>query len=526
MHNHKDEAYELRTPVSEMGDDTKPIHGIKSGTAQDAADMMRLGKKQEFKRNFHAFSMLGLSSVLMATWQALIGSASFSLINGGLAGSIWSYIATWICTITVTLSLAEMSSMAPTSGGQYHWTSEFAPASCQKSLSYFVGWLSALGWQASIALTSFAAGNVTLELASTMHPAYTPALWHGTLMTILMAVLAVMVNTLGAKRLPLLEATILFLHVFGFFAVLIPLWVIAPKISAKEAFTSFSNTGGWSSIGAAVVIGQLTAVGSLGGSDAPAHLAEEVANASYVVPRVMVATVMLNGAMGLVSIITFVLCITDYESMVANNMAVYPYISIFQQAIGSDVGATLMTTLFILLNFFAALSVVAAGSRQIFSFARDKGMPFSGWFRQIVTIGTPIPLNAILFSLSITVVLALINLGSTTAFNSIVGLLAGSGGFSYSISIACVLWRKICKRPLPQGRFSLGRSGIPINMFAVLYMIQQAIISFFPMFASVTVKMMNYGCVMFGGVAIISIVYYLVRGRHVYKGPVLDIYRG
>lgn len=144
-------------------------------------------------------------------------------------------------------------------------TSEFAPAKSQKSLSYFVGWLSALGWQASIALTSFAAGNVILELASIMHPTYTPALWHGTLMTILMAVLAVLVNTVGAKRLPLLEATILFLHIFGFFAVLIPLWVIAPKVSAKEAFTSFANTGGWSSVGAAVVIGQLTAVGSLGG---------------------------------------------------------------------------------------------------------------------------------------------------------------------------------------------------------------------------------------------------------------------
>lgn len=144
-------------------------------------------------------------------------------------------------------------------------TSEFAPARFQKSLSYFVGWLSALGWQASIALTSFAAGNIILELASAMHPTYTPALWHGTLMTIAMAVLAVMVNTLGAKHLPLLEAAVLFLHVFGFFAVMIPLWVIAPKVSAKEAFTSFANTGGWSSIGAAVVIGQLTAVGSLGG---------------------------------------------------------------------------------------------------------------------------------------------------------------------------------------------------------------------------------------------------------------------
>jgi choline transport protein len=144
-------------------------------------------------------------------------------------------------------------------------TSEFAPAKYQKSLSYFVGWLSTLGWQASIALTSFAAGNITLELAATMHPTYKPAPWHGTLMTIIMAIMAVLVNTVGAKRLPLLEAAILFLHIFGFFAVMIPLWVVAPKITAREAFTSFSNTGGWSSIGAAVVIGQLTAIGALGG---------------------------------------------------------------------------------------------------------------------------------------------------------------------------------------------------------------------------------------------------------------------
>lgn len=64
MPDHKDEACELQTPISEKGYEMKPGQGIKSGTARDAADMMRLGKKQEFRRNFHAFSMLGLSSVL------------------------------------------------------------------------------------------------------------------------------------------------------------------------------------------------------------------------------------------------------------------------------------------------------------------------------------------------------------------------------------------------------------------------------------------------------------------------------
>jgi hypothetical protein len=84
----KDEAYELRTPVSEIGDDTKPIHGIKSGSAQEAADMMRLGKKQEFKRNFHAFSMLGLSSVLYVKFHPNYDVEQLTQLKYGNVASI------------------------------------------------------------------------------------------------------------------------------------------------------------------------------------------------------------------------------------------------------------------------------------------------------------------------------------------------------------------------------------------------------------------------------------------------------
>lgn len=35
--------------------------------------------------------------------------------------------------------MAEMASMAPTTGGQYHWVSEFAPEKSQAFLSYVVG---------------------------------------------------------------------------------------------------------------------------------------------------------------------------------------------------------------------------------------------------------------------------------------------------------------------------------------------------------------------------------------------------
>lgn len=94
------------------------INGEKTGTAADARDMHRLGKTQELKRNFRSLSILGLSSVVMATWVAFLGSSNFSMINGGLAGTVWDFVAIWIFTIPVTLSLAEMASMAPV--GQLH----------------------------------------------------------------------------------------------------------------------------------------------------------------------------------------------------------------------------------------------------------------------------------------------------------------------------------------------------------------------------------------------------------------------
>ena len=57
----------------------------------------------------------------MGTWMGEIASSSFSLLNGGRGGTIWMFIITWVFQIPVIASMAEMSSMAPTSAGQYHW---------------------------------------------------------------------------------------------------------------------------------------------------------------------------------------------------------------------------------------------------------------------------------------------------------------------------------------------------------------------------------------------------------------------
>jgi len=45
------------------------------------------------------------------------------------------------------INLTDNGNRAPTSGGQYHWVSEWSPPRCQRFLSYIVGWLCFTGWQ-------------------------------------------------------------------------------------------------------------------------------------------------------------------------------------------------------------------------------------------------------------------------------------------------------------------------------------------------------------------------------------------
>lgn len=92
-------------------------------------------------------------------------------------------------------------------------------------------------------------------------------------MTFAIAGLAALFNIFLAKRIPVFEGIVLVFHIVGFFAVMIPLWVLAPKTPHSQVWgqEAFANYGGWSSIGAACVVGQLAASASLVGADSAAQ---------------------------------------------------------------------------------------------------------------------------------------------------------------------------------------------------------------------------------------------------------------
>jgi len=91
----------------------------KAGTEEDRSNMHRMGKTQELRRNFSFIPTFGFSAVLMISWEAMLNATSYSIPNGGLPAMIWMYVVSLFGMGAAVVSMAEMASMAPTSGGQY-----------------------------------------------------------------------------------------------------------------------------------------------------------------------------------------------------------------------------------------------------------------------------------------------------------------------------------------------------------------------------------------------------------------------
>ncbi|KAM5440841.1 hypothetical protein MferCBS31731_003980 [Microsporum ferrugineum] len=515
-----DVSPETNSPAGEEAGES--LASMRGGTLQDKRDMYRVGNNQELNRNFRFVSVLGFAAVLMCTWEVVMIASATGLLNGGLSGMIYTYIGGLFGFSFVILSMAEMASMAPTSGGQYHWVSEFAPASSQKFLSYVTGWVCVLGWHTGIAGCSYTVANMIVGLIAINNPDhYHPKPWHGTLLIIAIAFMAIIFNTFFAQKLPFIEGVILLVHVFGFFAVLIPLWVLAPLNSAEDVFLNVVDRGGWGNNGLACLVGLGAPIYALIGPDSAVHMSEEIRDASRVLPLSMLWTLILNGSTGLIMLITYAFCVYDVDKVLKDETG-FPFISVFLHATRSVRATTAMTSLMLVLQACSAISNVATTSRQLYAFARDGGIPFPSFFAKIDKRFV-VPLNSLCVSFFIVCLLSLINIGSSVAFQAIISLGTASLLSSYIISISCVRLRRWRGEPLPPARWSMGAWSSTVETMAILFLLITFGFSFFPLTREVTTMNMNWSCAIFGGVIIFALIYYFAHARNVYQGPVTRI---
>ena len=111
-------------------------------------------------------------------------------------------------------------------------------------------------------------------------------------------------------------------------------------------------------------------------------MCEEIKDASTVVPRSLIISIGVNGFLGLGMLLAVLFCLGNIDEALASPTK-FPFIEIFAQATGSNGAATGMTTLILFLIIFCCIAVLAAASRMMWSFARDKGLPFSGFLSRV-----------------------------------------------------------------------------------------------------------------------------------------------
>ena len=234
-------------------------------------------------------------------------------------------------------------------------------------------------------------------------------------------------------------------------------------------------------------------------------------------------SVILNITLVFVMVVTLCFTLGDAASVLVSPTG-YPFIQVFYNATQSYAATNVMTAIIIIMLSACAVSEVAAASRQIWSFARDAGLPGHSWLSK-VSPGWNIPIPAVTVSLTISALLSFINIGSTVALNAITSLGAVAVTTSYYLTISCVVYRRLRGPALPARRWSLGRWGLVINVAALAFLTPLIFFLTWPLVTPVTAATMNWSSVMLCGTLIVAMLYYVVKGRHEYIGPVMHVKR-
>jgi len=104
------------------------------------------------------------------------------------------------------------------------------------------------------------------------------------------------------------------------------------------------------------------------------------------------------------------------------------------QATGNVAGAICLQVFPIVSMEFAAQGIMCASSRNLHAFARDHGLPFSKFFSKL-NPRTGVPDRAVIVTAVLTIIFALIYLGSSAAFNAILSSSVVFLNLSYSVPI-------------------------------------------------------------------------------------------
>jgi amino acid transporter len=356
--------------------------------AEDAQKLQELGYAQELLRRMGSFQNFAISFSIICILAGGITSfqVGFCAIGGAAIGIGWPLSCAMSLLLAATMG--QVASAYPTAGGLYHWASILGG----RGWGWLTAWLNLAGLVTVLAAINvgvylFVAGSVG-ALAG-IHVQAMPApipYWAQTLAVLLITVSQAAFNHLGIRLTSMLTDfsgyLILAVSVVLTGALLFsaPTW----EVSRLVTFTNYSGSGEvWPAAQNLVylfVLSLLLPAYTVTGFDASAHTAEETVDAARNVPAGMVRSVLCSGVLGWVMLSAVVLAMPDPSAAAASGA----------DAVFHTMQAVLSRPLLIGLlagiavaQYLCGLATVTSASRMVYAFARDGGLPASGWLRKV-----------------------------------------------------------------------------------------------------------------------------------------------
>ncbi|KAL6235491.1 hypothetical protein BDW75DRAFT_230224 [Aspergillus navahoensis] len=435
-------------------------------------------EKQRLDRYLSFLPSLFFSLTLLASWETVGGGLLAGLYNGGPSAIVYGLLVSIVGNLAIAMSLAELASVHPTAGAQYHWTYVLAPWQ-PRFFSFF---------QVVNIFARRCLGIIEI-VAGIMHLVFLP----------------IIIGVVGRSAASLNES-----HNSS---------EDANRFVWDTFVTGFS---GWKDAGVVFSVGLLGVITPLSGVDGIIHMAEEVHNARLTIPRSMVWGTLLNGIMAFgyaIAILYFMGPSPEAYASALMTSTGYPIIEIAYRATASKTATFMLMATGMLPGWVAFFNGLASVTRLMWAFARDNGLPFSDFFLK-VDGQLKIPLRALGLVSGWIFVLSFMQMGSTAAFNAILSLSALGLYISYLFPLAFLVCRRFTG-DVPKGAYSLGRWGLPLNLTAILFATYFVIFLPFPPTLPVTPENMNFSGPVLGFIMLCSCVDWVVRGRHKWNGPTM-----
>ncbi|PSR91123.1 Amino-acid permease [Actinidia chinensis var. chinensis] len=135
-----------------------PLLGHEIAAPNDDTRLKQLGYKQELSRSLSAIANFSVTFSIVSVLTGLTTTFNTGLTYGGPLTMIWGWPIVGLLTLIVGLSMGEICSAYPTSGGLYFWSAKL----CGNEWGPLASWLT--GWYAPISFEYCDGCGYTLSL--------------------------------------------------------------------------------------------------------------------------------------------------------------------------------------------------------------------------------------------------------------------------------------------------------------------------------------------------------------------------